>query len=110
MSQLTRRHFLHVSLTRAPLVALAPTIPAFLANSVRARSTEQASRVLVVVELAGGNDGINTVVPFADEGYARARKQLRLPRRDLVRLNDEVGLHPALAPLARIWETGHLAI
>jgi len=58
----------------------------------------------------GGNDGINTVVPFADEGYARARKTLRLPRQQLIRLTDQVGLHPSLAPLAATWEAGNLAI
>jgi uncharacterized protein (DUF1501 family) len=110
MSQLTRRRFLQASLAAAPLVALAPTVPLFLADSVRAGGKEPSGRVLVVVELAGGNDGINTVVPFADEGYARARKKLHLPRQELVRLNDEVGLHPSLAPLAKSWDSGCLAV
>src|SRR4051794_23626238 len=110
MSHLTRRRFLQASLATAPLVALAPSVPLFLANAARAGNEGRAGRVLVVVELAGGNDGINTVVPFADEGYARARRKLRLPRERLVRLNDEVGLHPSLAPLAGSWEAGHLAV
>jgi uncharacterized protein (DUF1501 family) len=58
----------------------------------------------------GGNDGINTIVPFADEGYAKYRKALRLPREKLIRLDDRTGLHPALKPLARTWEAGRLAI
>src|SRR5581483_11769899 len=69
-----------------------------------------AGRVLVVVELVGGNDGINTIVPFMDEGYAKHRKTLRLPRERLVRLDDHVGLHPSLKPLARTWEAGQLAV
>ena len=56
------------------------------------------SRVLVVVQLDGGNDGINTVVPLKDEGYARHRRTLRLPADRLVKGNDSVGLHPSLAP------------
>src|SRR5262245_494083 len=110
MSRLTRRRFLQSSLATAPLVALAPTVPAFLANAVWTGHREPTERVLVVVELAGGNDGINTVVPFADEGYARARKTLRLPREGLIRLSNEVGLHPSLRPLSRTWEAGHLAV
>jgi uncharacterized protein (DUF1501 family) len=110
MSELTRRRFLQASLTAAPLVALAPTVPLFVARAARAGEKPAPGRVLVVVELVGGNDGINTVVPFADEGYAKHRKVLRLPREQLVRLDDHVGLHPALKPLARAWEDGQFAI
>ena len=60
MSQLTRRRFLQTSLAAAPLVALAPTVPAFLVNAARAGNNKPSGRILVVVELAGGNDGINT--------------------------------------------------
>src|SRR5262249_8788639 len=100
MSELTRRHFLRASLATAPLVALAPTVPLFVARAAQA-GEKCAGRVLVVVELVGGNDGINTVVPLADEGYAKHRRTLRLPREQLIRLSDDVGLHPALKPLAR---------
>ena len=103
---LNRRSFLK----SATLLALAPTIPAFLARTARAARPQGNGRVLVVIELNGGNDGINTVVPFADEGYARHRKALRLPREQLIRLDDHVGLHPSLKPLARAWEDGHLAV
>jgi uncharacterized protein (DUF1501 family) len=110
MSQLTRRRFLRMSLTAAPLVSLTPTVPLFVARAARAAEGAAPGRVLVVVELVGGNDGINTVVPFADEGYAKHRKALRLPREQLIRLDGHVGLHPALKPLARAWEDGHLAV
>jgi uncharacterized protein (DUF1501 family) len=110
MSELTRRRFLRASLAAAPLVALAPTVPLFVARAARAGEKAAPGRILVVVELVGGNDGINTVVPFADPGYAKHRRSLRLPREQLVRLDDQVGLHPALKPLARAWEDGQLAI
>ncbi len=102
----TRRAFLRTS----ALLALAPTIPAFLARSVRAAATEREGRVLVVVQLSGGNDGINTVVPYADDGYARFRKQLRLPTAELHKINDRVGLHPALEDFGRLLQEGRLAI
>jgi uncharacterized protein (DUF1501 family) len=110
MSELTRRRFLRDSLAAAPLIALAPTVPVFVARAARAAEKAGPGRVLVIAELVGGNDGINTVVPFADEGYAKHRRSLRLPRERLVRLDDHVGLHPALRPLARAWEDGQLAI
>jgi hypothetical protein len=64
----------------------------------------------VVVELNGGNDGINTVVPYADEGYARLRKHLRLPTAELKKVSDQLGLHPALGDFARLLEDGRLTI
>ena len=72
---LSRRDFL----SRSALIALTPTVPVFLARTARAAAPDRDGRLLVVIQLDGGNDGINTIVPFADENYARHRKQLRLP-------------------------------
>ena len=66
----------------ASLVALAPTVPGFLARAAGAGAgADPDGRILVVLQLDGGNDEINTVVPFRDEGYAMHRKVLRLPER-----------------------------
>jgi uncharacterized protein (DUF1501 family) len=102
----SRRDFLKHS----SLLALAPTIPGFLARTARAAEPQRDGRVLVVLELNGGNDGINTVVPFADEGYAKHRKTLRLARDRLVKVNDHVGLHPALRDFGKLLEAGQLVI
>ena len=61
------------------LISLAPSVPGFLARSARAAAPQKDGRVLIVIQLDGGNDGINTVVPFKDEGYARNRQALALP-------------------------------
>src|SRR5262249_12357485 len=103
---LSRRDFLKHS----SLIALAPTVPGFLAHTARAATPQREGRVLVVLQLDGGNDGINTVVPFADEGYARHRKALRLPTNQLNKINDHVGLQPALADAGKLLESGRLAI
>src|SRR5438552_9441866 len=103
---LSRRNFLKSS----ALLALAPTVPGFLAQTARAAEPKRDGRVLVVIELNGGNDGINTIVPFADEGYARHRKTLRLPTDKLLKINDHIGFHPAMRDAAQLLETGRLAI
>jgi uncharacterized protein (DUF1501 family) len=103
---LSRRDFLQSS----SLLALAPTVPGFLAQTARATTSQRDGRVLVVVQLDGGNDGINTVVPFSDPGYARHRKALRLPKERVVKVNDKVGLHPQMGDFGKLLESGRLAI
>jgi len=97
-------------LQRSALIALAPTVPTFLSRTVRAMEPHNDGRILVVIQLSGGNDGINTVVPFADEGYAQHRDKLRLSTSRLIKVNEQVGLHPALRPAADLLEDGRLAI
>lgn len=101
-----RRDFLKA----ASLVALAPSVPAFLARGARAAGPTRDGRMLVVIQLGGGNDGINTVVPYADEGYAKARKELRLPAERLLKIDDKVALHPSMVGAQKLLESGRLAI
>lgn len=76
-----------------------------------ARFSGQASgHTLIVVQLAGGNDGLNTVVPFSDPVYRRLRPTLALPTADLLPLDGRLGLHPNLGPLKQFWDAGQLAI
>ena len=93
-----------------PLISLSATVPGFLSRTARAASPEKDGRVLVVIQLDGGNDGINTVVPFKDEGYAKHRKALRLPTDRLLKVADGVALHPAMGGAAKLLESGRLAI
>jgi uncharacterized protein (DUF1501 family) len=105
----TRRDVLRI-LGGSTLLSLAPTVPSFLARTARAAGPAKDGRVLVVVQLDGGNDGINTVIPFADEGYERHRKALRFAKKDVLKIDDRVGLHPAMRGAAKLLETGRLAI
>ncbi|MBL8850927.1 MAG: DUF1501 domain-containing protein [Planctomycetaceae bacterium] len=103
---LSRRHFLRDS----ALIALAPSVPVFLGRTVRSADITADGRILVVIQLDGGNDGINTVIPFADPGYAQHRQELRIADDKLIKLNDQVALHPDLKPLAELLDDGRLAI
>src|SRR5262245_21080356 len=107
-----RRDFLKSSLAASTLVALgSASVPTFLSRSARAaRSAPSGDRVLVIVQLIGGNDGLNTVVPHRHDGYVRNRRALRLATGSLPRINDEIGLHPSMGQMAKLLEDGRLAV
>ena len=89
------------------LAGIATSSLAALALPARGEATR---KLLILVELKGGNDGLNTVVPLADPAYRRLRPRLAVAREDALSLDDEQGLHPALASLMPAWSAGELAI
>jgi uncharacterized protein (DUF1501 family) len=103
---LSRRALLRTS----ALLSLAPVVPTFLSRTARAARAERDGRVLVILQLDGGNDGINTVVPFGDEGYKEHRRELRLPTDRLLKVAEGLGLHPSMRGAADLLEGGRLAI
>src|SRR4029077_4259203 len=66
--------------------------------------------ILVVLELTGGNDGLNTVIPYADDLYHKARPTLRQTKDVVIRLDDHVGLHSGMQGLRPLWQQGQLAV
>ena len=66
--------------------------------------------VLAVMSLSGGNDGLNTVIPYNNSKYSDYRPSLSIASESIIPINDQLGLHPAMAPLKKYWDEGHLAI
>jgi uncharacterized protein (DUF1501 family) len=110
--QATRRDFLRFSLAGSSMVALTGAIPNFLGKTAaQAPAAQQAGArdtILVVVQLTGGNDGLNTVVPHNDADYIRLRPTLRI--RDTLRVNDRIGLHPSMTGLHSLLQDNALCI
>ena len=67
-------------------------------------------RVLVVINFQGGNDGLNTVVPFGNPDYYRYRPSIGIPQSDVLRIDDTVGFNPALAPFKKMYDAGKVAV
>ncbi len=115
----TRRHFLGTGLT---LASATVALPAFLQRSAFGLPTAapglssipgvDENKILVVLQLGGGNDGLNTVVPFGDDNYYRRRNGINIPSDRVLRLsqNNGVGLHPSLAPFKELYDEGMLSI
>ena len=68
------------------------------------------SPVLVVLQLTGGNDYLNTVIPYTDSNYYDSRPSLQIPEDTVLRLDDQLGLHPSMGPMKEIYEQGDMAI
>ncbi len=105
----SRRQFLTRALQGSSLVALSAVVPQFVARTAQAAAPGK-DRILVVLEMTGGNDGLNTVIPYADDLYHKARPTLRQTKDVVIRLDDQVGLHSGMKGLRPLWEQGQLAV
>src|ERR1700722_6492245 len=114
----TRRQFLRTSALGA---AASWTLPVFLektfftlnalaADSLTQTVTGKDGTILVVLQMAGGNDGLNMVVPFADDAYHVARPRLRLAADQVLKIDNHIALNPRLAGLKSLYDEGHLAV
>jgi len=126
---LSRRDFLKNGIQLAALGVVAPSFlvkAAYAINDQTASAAPLASQagpgdggpapdprtrnILVVVQLSGGNDGLGTVIPFADPTYYQVRPNLGVPKEQVLPLTDRMGLHPALKNLRGLYNAGHLAV
>jgi uncharacterized protein (DUF1501 family) len=109
-----RRDFLRASLASAGVIAWGLGVPGFVRRTAAAAAPSHKpggkDTILVVVELTGGNDGLNTVVPFKDPEYKKLRPTLAIPEAQLKKVNDSLGLHPSLDGLAEILADNALCI
>ncbi|AGA27383.1 DUF1501 domain-containing protein [Singulisphaera acidiphila] len=114
MIRMGRRQFLRQA---AGLTALTATVPGFVDKTAAAFAGKVApipglndDRVLVVVQLAGGNDGLNTLVPHGDDAYYKARPKLAVDAKKVLKIDDHLGFHPELAELKSMLDDGALAV
>ncbi len=100
-----RRNFLKVS----SLASTSLLMPNFLrAFSMKALNFD--GKILVVIQLSGGNDGLNTVIPFRNDDYYSLRPSIGIAESDVLKLNDSLGFNPALSGLKNIYDQGYLTI
>jgi len=114
----TRREFLRRTVLTS---ALSWTVPTFLANTFSALQADAADRatqittgkdstILVVLQMAGGNDGLNTVIPYGSYDYYKSRPRIGIKADQLIKINDQIGLNPGLKGFKDLYDQGSLAI
>jgi uncharacterized protein (DUF1501 family) len=87
------------------------TSAALAAQALQGTSVEKhPERILVVLELSGGNDGLNTVVPYGDPAYYRARPKLGISDREVIKVADGFGFHPSMVGFERLYKDGQLGV
>jgi uncharacterized protein (DUF1501 family) len=102
MNTINRRNFLKL----CSLSSLAY----FLPGTTSAIAGSHHIRTLILIELKGGNDGLNTVIPYAHPRYQVLRPNIGINRGEVIQLDAQTGLHPSLEPLLDVWRAGDLAI
>ena len=86
------------------------TSNALAADALDGEPRSNPERILVVVELTGGNDGLNTVVPYRNDEYYRVRPRIGIRREDAIAISDEAGFHPSLVGFERLFKDGKMAV
>ncbi|HEV3437910.1 MAG TPA: DUF1501 domain-containing protein [Gemmata sp.] len=107
-----RRDFLARTIGGTSLLAVGSVVPEFLANTAIAADKAEKGKdtVLVVIELTGGNDGLNTVAPYGDDLYHKARPTLAFGKKDVLKLDDYCGLHPRMNEMKNLYDNKNLAV
>jgi uncharacterized protein (DUF1501 family) len=111
---LSRRDMFRAGLSGLGISSALPAIFGHASMAVAAQAfaggEAHPERILVVAELTGGNDGLDTVAPYSNDDYHRARPTLAIRKEQVLKLNDEFGLHPNLTGLKAVWDDGQLAV
>ncbi|MEL6108435.1 MAG: DUF1501 domain-containing protein [Planctomycetota bacterium] len=103
-----RRQFLTQLSAASGVMAFGATAPQVLCHAAAAGGDKD--RVLVVVEMAGGNDGLNSVIPHSDPAYKKARPKLGISKAACLPIDNEVGLHPAMTGFAELLEQNRFGV
>lgn len=108
----TRRQFLKTTLGSSTLLSMSAAAPQFLLRTSAAAETAKSSseNFLVVIQLSGGNDGLNTVIPCADDAYNANRFTLKIGPGQVKKIDDHVGFHPAMGGFSELLEDGKLSV
>lgn len=106
----TRREFLTVSAGSAALLGFSSSVPQALLRAAESKTAAKNDNVLVVIQLSGGNDGLNTIVPYADDIYQKNRFSLALGEGAVRKIDDYQGFHPDLENCSKLLESGELSI
>jgi len=109
----TRREFLSLSAKGTGLVAMGSFAPGFLTDTIRAAgtdATDKDGKILVLIKLGGGCDGLNSVVPVNDDTYYKFRPGISIPKDQTLKIDDDFGFNPNMTAFESLYKDGNLAV
>ena len=101
-----RRNFLRQSTLASSLLF----VPNFVKAFEQVAKASLGYKKLVIVQLSGGNDGLNTIVPFTNDIYYKNRPGISIPKKDLITVTDDLGFNKSLAPLKNLYDICHVTL
>ncbi len=107
--QNSRRRFLQTTTAGSLVLGIDRVAPRCLLQAAESLESNQEN-ILVVVQLSGGNDGLNTIVPYEDDAYYKARPELAIPESSVIKQENGIGFHPALTGVADLFEQGSFSV
>ncbi|MFT5299671.1 MAG: hypothetical protein ACI87E_001890 [Mariniblastus sp.] len=105
-----RRNFLKTTLAGSAAISLSGRVPGLLLGASRPNAQQANEKILVVVQLTGGNDGLNTVVPYGDDNYYKNRFTLAIGKNAVRKIDDHIGFHPAMNGFDSLLQDGQLTV
>ncbi len=106
----SRRNFIKQSLAGSAAIGFSQAVPDFLLGAARMAAENAGEKILVVVQLTGGNDGLNTVVPYGNDEYYKNRFTLAVGKQNVLKINRDIGFHPALTGFDNLLQDGRLSV
>ncbi len=105
---ISRRNFVRATVGSAAAISLSGPLPGVFARTASRLRGKSGEKIFVVVQLTGGNDGINTLVPFGDDEYYKNRFTVAVPKNQALKVDDYTGMNPAMRPLVELLDAGRL--
>lgn len=105
--KMKRRNFIKSSAVASSALMMPGFLSAYTGNNL---TSSRSGKILVVIQLSGGNDGLNTIIPFEDDIYYRERPMISIPKNEVLKVGSEMGFHPELAPLRDLYNAGQMTI
>jgi len=110
MAKVTRRDFFKFSALASASMMIPSFIKPLQAKEIMDKFTASGAKKLVIVQLSGGNDGLNTVIPFKNDIYYSSRNSIAIKEKDVLKITDELGFNPAMPKFKSLYESGYLSI
>ena len=110
MNKLSRRDFLKLSALASSTLLIPKFLTPLQAKEINELLGSDLTKKLVIIQLSGGNDGLNTIIPYNNDVYYSGRDTISVAKNNVIKINDELGFNPAMAKLKELYDSGYVSV